>query len=340
MKTIWKYLPWIISALLCLAAAAAPFLAPYNPQLQFRQFPLQAPASIQFRDGKGERSWRPHFRLESSGPSLDPPQGSPVAAIELWAESQPYSWMGLSWQTRLFGSRDPSLPVFVLGSDRLGRDLLSRLLYGSRFSLTIGLTAVILSALLGVLFGSLSGYLAGWVDGLVMRITDLIFSLPSLFLIMGVRVLFPVELSPSRAYWLITLAYTLLGFTIFARVIRGQVLSLKRRDFALWAQACGASHWWVLRRHILPFTLNTVLVQSMVLLPAVVLGEVTLSFLGMGVQPPAPSLGNLIAEAATIPAMRGAPWLLSPAVVLLLAVLCFNLLADRIKGVEKSKRIW
>ncbi len=340
MKTIWKYAPWIISAVLYLLVGAAPFLAPYDPQQQFRQFPLQPPATIQFRDQEGERSWRPHFRLKASGFSPRHSEGTRMAAIDLWAESQPYSWLGLTWQARLFGSRDPSLPLLLLGSDRLGRDVLSRLLHGARFSFTIGLAAVLLSALAGVFLGALSGYLAGWADGLMMRITDVIFSLPPIFVVMGVRVLFPIELSPSRAYWLIALSFTLLGFTIFARVIRGQVLSLKTQDYALWAQACGASHWWVLRRHILPFTLNTVLVQGMVLLPTVVLGEVTLSFLGMGVQPPDPSLGNLIAEASTIPVMTGSPWMLWPAVVLLLAVFCFNLLADRIKGVEKSRRMW
>lgn len=341
MRRLLKSLPWTVAAFLCLLAWAAPFLAPYDPQHQFREFPLQEPVSVQFRNQQGEFSWRPHFRLKPSLPSsADAAGGDRFSSIHLLAESSPYNWMGLSWRTRLFGSGDPSLPVFLLGSDQLGRDVLSRLLYGSRFSFGIGLTAVLLSALSGVLLGAVSGYWAGWVDSLLMRAADVIFSLPALFLVMGVRVLFPLELSPQRAFWLIALAYTLLGWAIFARVIRGQVLSLKTRDYAVWALACGASDWWVLRRHILPFTLNTILVQSMVLLPAFVLGEVTLSFLGMGVQPPAPSLGNLIAEASTIPVMTGAPWLLTPALVLLAAVLCFNLLADRIKGVEKSARAW
>ena len=307
-------------------AVAASFLSPYSHKEQFREFFYAPPTAVHFRDAQGQWHLRPFIYGYEVHEDL-PRYRETERRIPLYflVEGSPYEWMGITLQTHLFGLREPGKNVFLLGSDSLGRDLFSRILHGARFSLTIGVVGILFASLLGVFLGALGGYFSGWVDTLVMRCADLFLSLPSLFLILGIRAVFPLQMDSSNLFWVMILAFALVGWASIARVIRGQVLSLKTQQHVLAARASGASHWRILTRHILPFTANYLMVQSTVLIPAFIMGEITLSFLGVGVQEPSASWGSLLQDAASLRVFSQSPWLLAPVAFIFATVLASNL---------------
>ncbi len=340
-----KHLYWRISAALLvflyLLALGAPFLSPYSHKEQFRDLFYKSPTTIRFRENNGTWHLRPFiydYQLEDLTPRYR--EVSRPLSIYFLVPGEPYRWMGMAFDTHLFGLKDPSRKIFLLGSDGLGRDLFSRILFGARFSLTIGIVAVLLTAVLGTVFGALAGYFAGWWDSLIMRFADLFLSLPALFLILSVRAVFPLQLTNWSLFWVMVFIFTLVGWAVVTRVIRGQVLSLKTREHVLAARVSGASHWRVLWHHILPFTTNYLLVQSTVLIPGFILGEVTLSFLGVGVQEPEASWGSLLAAATSMRAITHFSWLLSPAAFIFLTILMFNLVGDGLKARDQQTRQW
>lgn len=327
--------------LLYLLAAGAPFFAPYSHKEQFRDFFYAPPTRIHFRDAEGGWHLRPFvYEYERAGSTPQYHRTWRRLPVYFFVKGTPYRMMGVTWDRHLLGLIDTPRKIFLLGSDGLGRDLFSRILYGAQVSLTIGLVGIILAGVLGAISGGVSGYFAGWLDTLFMRTADALLSLPGLFLVLGIRALFPLELSAMDIYWVLVLIFTLMGWASVTRVVRGQVLSLKTQDYVLAARAAGASHWRILRRHILPFTSHYLLVQSTVFIPAYILGEVTLSFLGVGVQEPDASWGNLLAEAASIQAMTRFPWLLSPALFLWLTVFSFHVLGDELEVLDKARQRW
>ncbi len=339
-RTILRGLALLLLIFLYAAAWLAPFIAPHSPRYQFRNFSFAPPSRIVFQSDTG--AWGPAFqaiRRLDLNPTYE--QTGALVPIRFLGRSEGYAWMGLQFQTRLFGSSDEAQPLFLLGTDELGRDIFSRILFGARYSLSIGLTALFLTLVLGVLMGSVSGYFEGWTDRIVMRLSDVFLSLPGLFLVLGLRAIFPDLSGRLGLYVLIVTTFTLLGWASVARVVRGQVLALKEREHVLYAVSCGASHARILLRHILPFTRNFLLVQGSVLLPAYIIGEVTLTFLGLGVQEPDVSWGNLLHDAASLRAL-GFPWLLTPALAALLSVLAFNYLADELKVIMDEQRsgVW
>lgn len=341
MRTLYWLLPATILAGLYLMALGAPFLAPYSHTEQFRELFYAPPTRVRFVDREEGLHVRP-FIYDYERVDDTPRYRGTGRRLHLYflVEGRPYRWMGMTFRTHLFGLADPSKRIFLLGSDALGRDLFSRILYGAQFSLTIGLVGILFIGVVGVVFGATAGYFGGWADRVVMRLSDLFLSLPGLFLILGIRAVFPLELGTFRLYWLIVLIFTLLGWAVVARVIRGQVLSLKTRDHVTAARAAGASHWRILRKHILPFTGNYLLVQSTILVPACILGEITLSFLGVGVQEPDASWGNLLTGAASVRVLRDFPWLLAPAAFIFAATFCFNWIGDQLKVRGRLRLSW
>ena len=223
---------------------------------------------------------------------------------------------------------DRTGPCFLLGSDGYGRDIFSRVLYGGRISLLTGVLATAVSLALGMLLGGVAGYFGGWIDTLVMRSSELLLALPWLYLLLGVRASLPLHIEPLHAFLLLITIIGTVGWVRPARIIRGVVLSAKERGFVLAARGFGASHQYLLRRHIMPLTFRTAATQATILIPQYITAEVTLSFLGLGVGEPVPSWGNMLADARQFHSLIQHPWLLAPALFLAPVLFGYICLAD------------
>jgi peptide/nickel transport system permease protein len=225
-----------------------------------------------------------------------------------------------------------------LGTDALGRDRLSRLLLASRFSLVVGPLGTLLASALGILLGCVAGYAGRMMDAALMRTADAMMALPTLVLILAARAAFPLELPPSRAALLLIIIFTVVGWAEMARLARGLVMALRRREFVLAAESLGLSKRRVLFRHILPNAARPLIVQVTLMLPAFLLVETSLSFLGVGLQEPSPSWGNMLTAASDITLLGEQPLLLlMPALALFLFVLGVHLLGNDLKGQNRER---
>jgi peptide/nickel transport system permease protein len=327
---------------LYLVMLTAPFIAPYSHKEQFRDDFYMPPTKVCFFDQDGEFFWRPFiygFQREAESGQYRPTRKKLFVYFFLPGDS--YRFLGFTFRTHLFGLKEESERIFLLGSDSLGRDLFSRVLFGAQYSLGLGVVAILFASILGVFFGAWAGYWSGWTDRLIMRICDLFLSLPGLFLVLGLRAVFPLQLSAAESFWMIVLIFTIVGWSAVTRIIRGQVVALKTRQHVLAAKAAGAGSARILVHHILPFTANYLLVQCAVFVPMFIMGEITLSFLGVGVQEPDVSWGNLLAAGNSVQAMTDLPWLLTPAVFVLLTSFLFNLAGDELQVIGKDRaRFW
>jgi peptide/nickel transport system permease protein len=229
----------------------------------------------------------------------------------------------------LFGSEEG--PVFLLGTDRLGRDMLSRILYGSRISTSVGLIGVLLSFVLGILIGGVSGYYGGAVDNIVQRVIELIMSIPTIPLWMALSAALPPHWEPLKIYFAITIILSLTGWTGLARVVRSKFLSLREEDFVVSARLAGASEIRIILRHMLPSFMSHIIASVTLAIPGMILGETALSFLGLGLRPPVISWGVLLQEAQNLSVIALYVWLLIPALYVILTVLCFNFLGDGLR---------
>ena len=222
-------------------------------------------------------------------------------------------------------------PMFLLGTDRMGRDLLSRIIYGGRVSMTVGLVGVFLSLVLGSLLGTLSGYWGGWVDHLIQRLIEILAAFPSIPLWMALGAALPPGWSSIQVYFGITIILSLIGWGGLARQVRGKVLAYREQDFVMAARAAGAGHWHIITRHLLPGCYSHIIVISTLAIPGMILGETTLSFLGLGIRPPMTSWGVLLEEAQRVTVLLHYPWLLFPALPVLVVVIAFNFLGDALR---------
>jgi peptide/nickel transport system permease protein len=237
----------------------------------------------------------------------------------------------------LFGTGDKNYPVFLLGADQFGRDVFSRLLYGSQISLSIGVIGILLSFSLGMIIGGISGYFAGATDTFVMRLCELVMSIPALYLIISLRGVFPPGMSSAEIYAMIIIILSFIGWASMARVIRGMTLSLREQQFILAARAIGQSHLKIIVRHILPNTFSYVIVAATLSVPYYILGEVVLSFLGVGIQEPNASWGNMLTAAQNTEYLQNYPWLLAPGAAIFITVLAFNFLGDGLRDAADTK---
>jgi len=262
------------------------------------------------------------------------PDPSRKLPVRLFTRGYTYSLLGL-FETDIHligiagGQRGEG--IFLLGTDQLGRDLFSRMIVATRVSLSIGLAGVTLSLLLGVILGGVSGLYGGWVDTVIQRVIEVLRSIPTIPLWMGLAAALPNSWSTLQVYFAITVIISLIGWTDLARVVRGRFLSLREEDFVVAAELAGASQGRIIFRHMLPSFASHIIAAVSLALPAMIVSETALSFLGLGLRPPAISWGILLQDAQNIQVLSGAPWLLSAAVPVILVILAFNFLGDGLR---------
>ncbi len=254
--------------------------------------------------------------------------------IQFLAHGDPYKFLGLFEMDRhLFSIQDVGLrtDIYLLGTDELGRDLWSRLIYGTRISLSIGLIGVTLSLLLGISLGGISGYFGGFIDSIIQRSIEFIRSIPTIPLWMGLAAALPKDWSIIKIYFAITIIISLFGWTALARVARGKFLALREEDYVMAARLSGCSTTRIIFRHMLPSFTSHIIAATTLAIPAMIISETALSFLGLGLRAPAISWGVLLQRAQNIQTVALYPWLMLPALAVIVAVLAFNFLGDGLR---------
>ena len=242
-----------------------------------------------------------------------------------------YLWGFIPANLHLFGLDHPKERLTLLGTDLLGRDVFSRLVYGGRITLSAGLVGVIFSFVIGLTMGAISGYRGGTTDAAIQRLMEFIRSVPTIPLWMGLAAALPIEWDPLFVYILITIILSLVGWTHLARVVRGRFLQIRNEDFILAARLSSASEARIIIRHMLPAMTSYIIAAMTLAVPEMILGETALSFLGLGLRPPVVSWGVLLQEAQNLRSISLAPWLLSPGIAVILVVLAFNFLGDGLR---------
>jgi len=276
---------------------------------------------------KGKRDMRT-FKLSYA------PDPSEPRDLVLFGRGYPYNFLGLiPTDIHLFGVSDgkPQDALFLLGTDELGRDVFSRLVLATRTSLTIGLVGVGLSLILGILLGGISGLQGGWADVVIQRVIEILRSVPTIPLWMGLAAAVPASWSPQQVYFAITIIISLIGWTELARVVRGRFLALREEDFITAAELAGASRLRIIFKHMVPSFLSHIIAAVSLALPAMIISETTLSFLGLGLRPPAISWGVMLQDAQSLQTLGLAPWLLFAAVPVIVVILAFNFLGDGLR---------
>jgi peptide/nickel transport system permease protein len=335
----------------------ADFFAPYDPYASQVDGSLMPPTAIHWHKGT------PHVYPTSQGATdletgdrqliinTDNPQ-----PIRLFVKGDPYQllaiklplpptfeektlFQGFRGDRHLFGVVGDAR-LNLLGTDEQGRDQLSRLLYGGRISLFIGLVGIAVSFPLGMLIGGISGYFGGWLDAVLMRFVEVLMTIPGIYLLVSLAAILPPSLTSAQRFLLIVLITSFIGWSGLARVIRGQVLSLKNQEFVQAAEATGGRSLYIITRHILPQTSSYAIISATLAVPSFIISESVLSLIGLGIQQPDPSWGNLLSLATNASILVLQPWLVwSPAILIIVTVLAFNLLGDGLRDALDPKNL-
>ncbi|HBE18651.1 MAG TPA: ABC transporter substrate-binding protein [Cyanobacteria bacterium UBA11149] len=342
----------IVLLIFYLIAIGADFVAPYNPYDSQKDGSLLPPTQIYWQNGE---SIGPYVYPTTQGPTdletgdrklyVDKTKPSP---IRFFVKGSTYNLFQLRLpigakfeEVEVFGGIPCNLHLFgavgegkinLLGTDEQGRDQLSRLIHGSRISLSIGLVGVAISFPIGILIGGISGYFGGWLDAVIMRLVEVLMTIPSIYLLVALAAVLPPGLTSAQRFLLIVVITSFIGWAGLARVIRGQVLSIKEREFVQASQAMGGKSLYIIVRHVLPQTTTYTIISATLSVPSFIGAESVLSLIGLGIQQPDPSWGNLLSLATNASILVLQPWLIwPPAALIVLTVLAFNLLGDGLR---------
>jgi len=328
---------WIV-ALLYVVTLFVEVLAPYSPNTISASHKLVPPQRLYWIDANGNFSLRPFvypYKRERNPLTLAwvySEDRTSKAPIKFFISGDRYKFWGLfESDIHLFGVEGKEATLFLLGTDRLGRDLLSRIIYGTRISMSIGLVGVAVSLILGIFFGGISGYFGGWPDLLIQRVIEVLQSVPSVPLYMALAAAMPLDWQGPQVYFAMVTILSFIGWSGMARVVRGKFLSLREEAFIKAARLSGAGEMRIILRHMVPSFLSHIIASISLAIPGMILSETALSFLGIGMRPPAVSWGVLLQEAQNIRTVAFSPWLLTPGVAVVAAVLAFNFLGDGLR---------
>ena len=317
------------------SALFAGFLSPCDFAKQNRSFPFVPPSRLHFRDVRGTWRWRPSVCQQVPSPegyaNYDEDRGQ-CFSVQFFVQGDEYKLFGVFKSTYHLLGVAPPAKLFLLGTDGYGRDVFSRLLYGSQLSLFSGLLAGALSLAIGGLLGIMAGYYGGWLDALIMRCNELFLALPWLYLLFAVRAFLPLHISPGQAFLLLITVIGIVGWARPARLVRGVVLTGRERGYIMAARLFGGSELYLMRRHILPQTYSLLLTQAALLIPQYILAEVTLSFLGLGVSEPIPSWGNMLSTLQRYDVLVSYWWMWAPGFALVLVSITYFTLANVVQG--------
>ncbi len=329
----------IVTILIYLVALFVEFLAPFPADLYDAQYTYAPPQRFHFFERTEEGlKFNPH--VNGYTVEIDPEalrrvfvvDESVIIPVSFFVHGEPYKLLWLfDTDVHLLGPKERGQPMYLLGADRLGRDIFSRMIYGTRISMSIGLVGVFLSLILGILLGGISGYYGGVADTIIQRVIEFLRSIPSIPLWLGLAAALPPDWSPVKIYFSITVILSVIGWTGLARVVRGKFLSLREEDFVMAAKLDGASEMNIIFRYMLPSFLSHIIASITLAIPGMILAETSLSFLGLGLRPPVVSWGVLLKEAQNVRAVATAPWLLLAAVPVIVSVLVLNFLGDGLR---------
>ena len=319
----------------------AEFISPYDPQKRFQEYSTLAPVNVRVVDAQGKFHLPFVYALKRARdpvtlrPIYEEDTTSKRYPIVLFVRGDEYKMWGLlSGNIHLFGAKtepDEFVPLFLLGSDTLGHDMLSRIFYGARISLTVGLLGVFLSFFVGLLLGGIAGFFGGLADEIIMRVVDVLVALPTIPLWMSLAAALPQDWPQLKTYFYVTVILSIFGWTLLARVVRGKLLSLREEDYVMAARLDGESEPQIITRYMLPGFTSYIIVSLTLAIPNMILGETSLSFLGVGLRPPTISWGVMLQEAQNLQTVAQTPWLLWPVAFVIAAVLMFNFLGDGLR---------
>jgi peptide/nickel transport system permease protein len=328
----------VVVILLYVVALFIEPIAAYNPDKQDVKYAFAPPTPIHFVDTAGKFHLRPFIYGATRKRDLETlalvfaEDKSQMFPIYFFVHGDPYSVMGIvKADIHLFGIQSKDQKIMVMGGDSQGRDEYSRVVFGTRLSMSIGLIGVLISFILGILIGGISGFYGGAVDTFIQRIIEFLRSLPTIPLWMALSAALPAQWPPVRVYFGITIILSLIGWTGLARVVRGRFLALREEDFVMAAKISGSSEMRIITRHMVPSFLSHIIAALTLAVPEMILAETALSFLGLGLRYPAISWGVLLQDAQNIRSVATAPWLLWPGVAVVIAVLALNFLGDGLR---------
>lgn len=326
----------IILLVLYLVIFLADFIAPYSNYYSNRDMAYAPPSKVYTIDENGRFSLPYTYNyIREFEPSLMQTiykqDRSQKHYLKLFAKGEKYKFLGLIPTDRHLIGTDEGGQLYLLGTDINGRDVFSRLLFGGRISMTVGFLSLFIVFPIGLLYGGISGYFGGIVDMLMMRFAEAIMAIPSFYLLIILAAILPSGMTSIQRFCLIVVILALIGWAGFARVVRGMVLSIKKEEFVQAEKTMGASNLRIILRHILPQTTSYVIIAMTLSVPSYILAESGLSFLGLGIQQPDASWGNMLKEAQEFTNILYRSWLLTPGLLIFIAVLSFNLLGDAIR---------